>query len=76
MATPQEREAFLRGWHAAMEEALAVLATEASEWREDLENLRATLHFVVLIHSHYAPLQFVKLGQRFDRAELIDVERG
>jgi len=35
MATPQEREAFLRGWHAAMEEALAVLATEAGEWREE-----------------------------------------
>jgi hypothetical protein len=33
MATPQEQEAFLRGWKAAMEEALAVLATEASEWR-------------------------------------------
>ncbi len=35
MATPQEREAFLRGWRAAMEEALAVLATEANEWREE-----------------------------------------
>ncbi len=35
MATQQEREAFLRGWHAAMEEALAVLATEAAEWREE-----------------------------------------
>ncbi len=35
MATPQEREAFLRGWRAAMGEALAVLATEASEWREE-----------------------------------------
>ena len=35
MATQQEREAFLRGWRAAMEEALAVLATEASEWREE-----------------------------------------
>ena len=35
MATQQEREAFMRGWRAAMEEALAVLATEASEWREE-----------------------------------------
>jgi hypothetical protein len=35
MATPQEQEAFLRGWKAAMEEALAVLATEASEWRAE-----------------------------------------
>jgi hypothetical protein len=43
--------------------------------REDFINLRAPLHFVVLIHPHYAPLQFVKLGQRLDRAELIDVKR-
>lgn len=35
MATQQEREAFLRGWQAAMEEALAVLAGEAKEWREE-----------------------------------------
>lgn len=35
MATQPEREAFMRGWRAAMEEALAVLATEASEWREE-----------------------------------------
>lgn len=35
MATQQEREAFLRGWRAAMEEALAVLAGEAREWREE-----------------------------------------
>ena len=35
MATTEEREAFLRGWRAAMEEALAVLATEANEWREE-----------------------------------------
>jgi hypothetical protein len=33
MATQQEREAFLRGWRAAIEEALAVLETEAREWR-------------------------------------------
>ena len=35
MATQQEREAFFRGWQAAMEEALAVLVTEAKEWREE-----------------------------------------
>jgi hypothetical protein len=35
MATQPEREAFLRGWKAAMEEALAVLSTEAAEWREE-----------------------------------------
>lgn len=35
MATQQEREAFLRGWRAAMEEALAVLAGEAKEWRDE-----------------------------------------
>jgi hypothetical protein len=35
MATQQEREAFMRGWRAAMEEALAVLASEAKEWREE-----------------------------------------
>lgn len=35
MATQEEREAFLRGWRAAMAEALAVLATEAGEWREE-----------------------------------------
>jgi hypothetical protein len=32
MATQQEREAFLRGWHAAMDEVLAVLQAEAAEW--------------------------------------------
>lgn len=35
MATQQEREAFLRGWHAAMDEVLAVLATEAREWKDE-----------------------------------------
>ena len=35
MATQQEREAFLRGWRAAMEEVLAVLETEAREWEEE-----------------------------------------
>jgi hypothetical protein len=35
MATQQEREAFLRGWRAAMDEVLAVLATEAREWSEE-----------------------------------------
>src|SRR5690242_3712698 len=32
MATQQEREAFLRGWRAAMDEVLAVLASEAHDW--------------------------------------------
>jgi len=35
MATQQEREAFLRGWRAAMDEVLAVLASEAREWAEE-----------------------------------------
>ncbi len=32
MATQQERELFLRGWRAAMDEVLAVLESEAREW--------------------------------------------
>ena len=51
-------------------------AREANEGRGDFLNLRAPLDFVVLTHPGYAPLQFVKLSQRLDRAELIDVERG
>ena len=35
MATQQEREAFLRGWRAAMDEVLAVLANEAHEWETE-----------------------------------------
>ncbi len=35
MASQQEREAFLRGWRAAMDEVLAVLAAEASDWEEE-----------------------------------------
>jgi hypothetical protein len=35
MATQGERDAFLRGWKAAMEEVLAVLETEAREWAEE-----------------------------------------
>ncbi len=35
MATQQEREAFLRGWRAAMDEVLAVIATETREYEED-----------------------------------------
>ncbi len=35
MATQQEREAFLRGWRAAMEEVLAMLAEETREYEED-----------------------------------------
>jgi hypothetical protein len=38
MATQQEREAFLRGWRAAMSEVLAVLSTEAREWAEEEHN--------------------------------------
>lgn len=41
MATQQERDAFLRGWRAAMEEVLAVLETEAREWAEE-ENEAST----------------------------------
>lgn len=35
MASQQEREAFLRGWRAAMDEVLAVLETEAREWEDE-----------------------------------------
>lgn len=35
MATEQERDAFLRGWRAAMDEVLAELATEAHDWAEE-----------------------------------------
>jgi hypothetical protein len=35
MATQQEREAFLRGWRAAMDEVLAVLETEVREWEDE-----------------------------------------
>jgi hypothetical protein len=35
MATQQERDAFLRGWRAAMDEVLVVLATEAHDWAEE-----------------------------------------
>jgi hypothetical protein len=41
MATQQEREAFLRGWHAAMDEVLAVLVAEAHEYAQE-ENDAAT----------------------------------
>ncbi len=37
MASQQERDAFLRGWRAAMEEVLAVLETEAGEWAAEEE---------------------------------------
>lgn len=37
MASQQERDAFMRGWRAAMEEVLAVLETEAREWAEEEE---------------------------------------
>src|SRR5262249_38440277 len=35
MSTSQEREAFLRGWRAAMDEVIAVLETETQEWRDE-----------------------------------------
>ena len=35
MATQQERDAFLRGWRAAMDEVLSVLAAEAHDWAEE-----------------------------------------
>lgn len=39
---PQEREAFLRGWHAAMDEVLAVLASEAREWAAEESDAAAS----------------------------------
>jgi hypothetical protein len=42
MATQQEREAFLRGWRAAMDEVLAVLATEAREWADEEQQASAS----------------------------------
>ena len=35
MATQQERDAFLRGWRAAMDEVLSVLASEAHDWASE-----------------------------------------
>ncbi len=35
MATQQERELFLRGWRAAMNEVLAVLEVETQEYEQD-----------------------------------------
>ncbi len=42
MASQQEREAFLRGWRAAMDEVLAVLETEAREWTEEEQEASAS----------------------------------
>ena len=42
MATQQETEAFLRGWRAAMEDVLSVLATEAHEWEEEEQEATAS----------------------------------
>ena len=42
MATQQEREAFLRGWRAAMDEVLAVLESEAREWAEEEQEATAS----------------------------------
>jgi hypothetical protein len=35
VASQQERDTFLAGWRAAMEEVLAVLETEAREWADE-----------------------------------------
>lgn len=45
MATPQERDAFLRGWRAAMDEVLAVLAAEAHDWAEEEREASASGEF-------------------------------
>lgn len=42
MANQQEREAFLRGWRAAMDEVLAVLESEAREWAEEEQEASAS----------------------------------
>jgi hypothetical protein len=42
MATQQEKEAFLRGWRAAMEEVLAVLASEAQTFAEEERDAAAS----------------------------------
>ena len=42
MASQQEREAFLRGWRAAMDEVLAVLETEAREWEQEEQEASAS----------------------------------
>ncbi|HLZ20797.1 MAG TPA: hypothetical protein VKQ30_01560 [Ktedonobacterales bacterium] len=42
MATQQEREAFLRGWRAAMDEVLAVLESEAREWAAEEQEASAS----------------------------------
>lgn len=42
MASQQEREAFLRGWRAAMDEVLAVLETEAHEWEQEEQEASAS----------------------------------
>jgi len=42
MATQQEREIFLRGWRAAMDEVLAVLESEAREWAEEEQEASAS----------------------------------
>jgi hypothetical protein len=42
MASQQERDAFLRGWRAAMEEVLAVLESEAKEWATEEEEAAAS----------------------------------
>lgn len=45
MATQAERESFLRGWRAAMDEVLAVLASEAREWAQEEAEAEAAGEF-------------------------------
>ena len=42
MASQQEGDAFVRGWRAAMEEVLAVLAAEAQEFAADEKEAEAS----------------------------------
>ena len=42
MATQQEREAFLQGWRAAMDEVLASLTIEAREWKAEEDDASAS----------------------------------
>jgi hypothetical protein len=42
MATQEEKEAFLRGWRAAMDEVLAVLASEAQTFADEERDAAAS----------------------------------
>lgn len=45
MATQQEKEAFLRGWRAAMDEVLAVLTSEARVFAEEEQDASSSGEF-------------------------------